>query len=87
MKSRNGTWGLLLSLLLALAALPAYATFPGKNGRIAFVQGLFRADVPNRTSSIGGRTEPGGASLSPSLLAPPLQVHDHRVPLFCSRPT
>jgi Tol biopolymer transport system component len=39
MKSRNGTWGLLLSLLLALAALPAYATFPGKNGRIAFVQG------------------------------------------------
>jgi Tol biopolymer transport system component len=28
----------LLFLLIALAALPAHATFPGKNGRIAFVQ-------------------------------------------------
>ena len=32
------------------------------------------ANVPNRTSSIGGPTEPGGASLSSSLLASPLQV-------------
>jgi Tol biopolymer transport system component len=29
----------LLILLIALAALPASTTFPGKNGRIAFVQG------------------------------------------------
>ena len=39
MKFRNGAIHLVLSLLIALAALPASATFPGKNGRIAFIQG------------------------------------------------
>ena len=39
MKFRNGAWSFLVTVLVALAALPAHATFPGKNGRIAFVQG------------------------------------------------
>ena len=39
MKFRNGAIHLVLSLLIALAALPASATFSGKNGRIAFIQG------------------------------------------------
>lgn len=39
MKSRKNVWFVSLSLLLmTFAALPAHATFPGKNGRIAFVQ-------------------------------------------------
>ena len=39
MKSRKNVWFLSLSLLLmAFAALPAHATFPGKNGRIAFAR-------------------------------------------------
>ena len=37
MSSRsNAYWSVMLVLVLALAALPAYAAFPGKNGRIAF---------------------------------------------------
>jgi TolB protein len=38
MKCRLGCSYLILTLLVALAPLPAHATFPGKNGRIAFVQ-------------------------------------------------
>lgn len=39
MKFSRGACNLLMAFLVALAALPAHATFPGKNGRIAFVQG------------------------------------------------
>src|SRR5690242_10834136 len=39
MKYRNNACSyLLMFFLVAFAASPAYATFPGKNGRIAFVQ-------------------------------------------------
>jgi TolB protein len=33
------SYGAIIVVLLALAALPAHASFPGKNGRIAFIQG------------------------------------------------
>jgi len=39
MKSKHAVsvlYSLLLSTLLLLAAIPAHATFPGANGRIAF---------------------------------------------------
>jgi hypothetical protein len=34
MKLRTGVWSFLVAFLIVLAALPANATFPGKNGRI-----------------------------------------------------
>jgi len=37
MNLRKGIWS--FGMLMLLAALPAHATFPGRNGRIAFVQG------------------------------------------------
>jgi hypothetical protein len=39
MKFRDTIWSYwLLALVIAVVNVPAHATFPGKNGRIAFVQ-------------------------------------------------
>lgn len=77
MKRRNSTLTIVIVLLAVLtAAVPAYATFPGKNGRIAFLQGSAPgadiytmnpdgSDVQQLTffSSIGGSAQ--GESWSP----------------------
>ncbi|MBZ5657760.1 MAG: hypothetical protein LAO56_21050 [Acidobacteriia bacterium] len=41
MRSRlHALHGLAVAAVLLLSTLPAHATFPGKNGRIAFIQGM-----------------------------------------------
>ena len=55
MKSKHAVsvlYSLLLSTLLFLAALPAHATFPGVNGRIAFGRYNLRSMVGNSTPRI-----------------------------------
>lgn len=38
-RKQTSSYGVTIIMLIALAVAPAHATFPGKNGRIAFVQG------------------------------------------------